>query len=405
MHKPNHESWFYSFVPFKVSAGGTAPLIPILTLEVGGGPTEVGVVNAVGSLASMLGGLFWGKLSDRLNRRKAFLILGFLGSAIATFFFSLARTVHQVMLINAVYTFFIAATIPIPILIITKTFRLEDWDHAIGRFNEIGGWAWVAGMVIGLLVVSVADLRELFVMFGIIGLFSVPLGLKTIREIPLHLNRHILGAYFGYVIEKFRYLPNMITHLPRFSTGGVGELYISSLLFWVGAMLYFSQFPVLLKANGFGTFTIYAMSIVNSAVSAFMYTRVGRSIKQNGGKSALFKGLSLRAFAFSLLALSTVSEGRSFIFLAAVSYFLAGYTWSFISISTTSLISRNAPPKKRGALIGTYNLISSLGAIAGNFLSGVITSTLGFTVNFTIASLLLLLSIIPLGKGARGLKA
>lgn len=153
MHKLNHKSWFHSFVPFKVSAGRTAPLIPILTPEVGGGPTEVGVVNAVGSLASMLGGPFWGKLSDRLNRRKAFLILGFLGSAIATFFFSLAHTVHQVMFINEVYTFFIAATIPIPILIITKTVQLEDRDHAIGKFNEIGIWAWVAGMVIGLLVV------------------------------------------------------------------------------------------------------------------------------------------------------------------------------------------------------------------------------------------------------------
>jgi len=75
-HRPNPERWFYSFVPFKVSTGGAAPLIPLLTIELGGGPREVGLVNAVGSLSSMLGGLFWGKLSDRLNRRKVFLILG-----------------------------------------------------------------------------------------------------------------------------------------------------------------------------------------------------------------------------------------------------------------------------------------------------------------------------------------
>ncbi|WP_367884452.1 MFS transporter [Thermococcus sp. JCM 11816] len=129
-HRPDPGRWFYSFIPFKVATGGgAAPLIPLLTMNVGGGgPAEVGVVNAVGSTFSMMGGLFWGgKLSDRLNRRKAFLLLGFLGTAIMTMSFALARTVHQVIAINAAYTFFIATTIPIPILIITKAFRLEDW--------------------------------------------------------------------------------------------------------------------------------------------------------------------------------------------------------------------------------------------------------------------------------------
>ncbi len=79
--RPDSARWFYSFIPpFKVSTGGAAPLIPpLLTMALGGGPSDVGIVNAIGSTASMLGGLFWGKLSDKLNRRKVFLIAGFLG--------------------------------------------------------------------------------------------------------------------------------------------------------------------------------------------------------------------------------------------------------------------------------------------------------------------------------------
>ncbi len=217
-----------------------------------------------------------------------------------------------------------------------------------------------------------------FIALGVIGLLSFPWGgKKTIREVPLHIDRKILGVYAGYVVEKFRYLPNMITHLPRFSTKGFGRLYFSSFLFWVGAMLYFTQFPVLLKSRGFGATHLYLMSIGNSTISAFMYTRVGLKLKKSGGGYlALIRGLSVRAFAFSLLAVSTLIEGQVFVLFAFVSYFLAGYTWAYIGISTTSIISRFAPPKERGALIGTYNMISSLGAIAGNFLSGFLTEGL-----------------------------
>jgi hypothetical protein len=59
-HRPDPDRWFYSFIPFKVATGGAAPLIPLLTMDVGGGPADVGIVNAVGSTFSMLGGLFWG---------------------------------------------------------------------------------------------------------------------------------------------------------------------------------------------------------------------------------------------------------------------------------------------------------------------------------------------------------
>lgn len=395
-HRPDPGRWFYSFVPFRASTGGAAPLIPLLTMSIGGGPSDVGAVNAVGSTASMLGGLFWGKLSDRLNRRKAFLLAGFLGTAVTSILFAFAKSVPQVMLVNALYTFFIAATIPVPILIITKAFRLEDWDYAIGRFNEIGGWAWVVGMILGLVMAQILSLRGIFIVLGVIGLLSFPWGARTIKEVPLHIDRRILGMYTGYVVEKFRYLPGMITHLPRLSTGGFGRLYISTVLFWVGAMLYFTQFPVLLRSRGLGATELYTVSIANSAVSAYMYTRVGLRLRKSGGYGALRMGLGLRGVAFLLLVLSNFVGGALFITLAFISYFVAGYTWSYISVSTSSIISHNAPPEKRGSLIGAYNLVSSMGAILGNLMSGLVVEEFGFTLNFVLAAGIIFTALLPI---------
>ncbi len=395
-HLPDQSRWFHSILPFKASTGGVAPLIPLLTMSVGGGPADVGTVNALGSTASMFGGLFWGKLSDHLNRRKSFLLAGFLGTALSTLLFSVAKSVHDVMLINVLYTFFITATVPVPVLIITKVFRFEDWERAIGRFNEVGGWAWVAGMVLGLLMSRVLGIREVFIVFGFLCFFSLPWGARTIREVPLHVDRRVLGVYAGYVVEKFRYIPNMLTHLPGLPSEGMRGLYVSSFVFWFAAMLYFTQFPVLLKATGFNGTTLYAMSIGNSSISAFMYTRVGRMLKGRNVYKALAGGLLIRAISFGLMLLSLDVRGYAFLIVAFTSYLLAGYTWAFIGVSTTAMISKNSGGRERGSKIGTYNLVSSLGAIVGNFTSGVIVEQLGFEVDFMVSMLLVTLSVVPL---------
>lgn len=51
--------WFYSIVPHKVATGGISPLVPLLAIESGGTASDVGLISAVGSISSMIGGLFW----------------------------------------------------------------------------------------------------------------------------------------------------------------------------------------------------------------------------------------------------------------------------------------------------------------------------------------------------------
>lgn len=74
--------WFYFFILFKVVIGGVVLLILFFIMNVGGGLVDVGIVNVVGSIFLMFGGFFWGKFSDRFNRRKVFLFFGFFGIVI-----------------------------------------------------------------------------------------------------------------------------------------------------------------------------------------------------------------------------------------------------------------------------------------------------------------------------------
>ncbi|HIH72800.1 MAG TPA: MFS transporter, partial [Thermococcaceae archaeon] len=247
--------WFYAFVPFKVSTGGTSTLIPLLTLEAGGSAQEVGVINAIGSIASMIGGVFWGKLSDKMLKRKPFLILGFIGTSLFSFLMAFSRSITQLMVLNFLYSFFIAATIPIPVILIARVLKKKQLDYGIAKFNEIGGWAWVVGLILGFFLAYFLSIRQLLVVFAVVNIPSIVLGVKWIQEAPFRVERKSLGVYANYIVEKFRYLPNIMIHLPEYNKRALTrflefkEFYLASILFWVGAMLYFSQFPVLLKSR------------------------------------------------------------------------------------------------------------------------------------------------------------
>ncbi|AHF79474.1 MFS transporter [Thermococcus paralvinellae] len=389
-------TWFYSFVPFKISTGGSSILMPLYLLQLGGNAQMVGIMNSLASLSSMIGSLFWGKLSDKTLRRKVFILFGFFSVSVFLAGLSLTNSPVEFILLNAVYSFFLASTISVPIVLVLRSVRKHSWDYGIGKFNEISGWGWVFGLGLGFVLSKYLTIRQLLLLFALLNIPSLILGAKTIREIPIYVNRKSIMIFGNYVIEKIRYVPTFMLHInlrkPKF-----GKFYFASFLFWISSGMYFSQFPVLLAENGFGREYIYLAAILNSAVSAFMYLRVGLMLENKDKLKVLKEGIALR-----LLGITTILIGAFIVPyllpLAFLSYFLAGYSWSFISISSTSIVGKLAGEKEKGTAMGTFNLINSLGYIIGSFSSGFLVYAGGFTANFGASSLFALLSLMFLKK-------
>lgn len=274
--------------------------------------------------------------------------------------------------------------------------RKHSWDHAIGKFNEISGWGWVLGLVLGFGLSRFLTIPQLFIAFAILSLPSVFMGERMIREAPIYINRRAIKAFGNYVVEKARYFPSFILHTNFSLPEGLGRFYIAFLLFWIAAGLYFPQMPVLLTSEGYTREVVYLALIANSAVSAMSYTRVGAAM--GGGKEeVLRKGLLLRAGAFATMVLGTLLS-PVLLPLAFASYILAGYSWAFIGISSTAIVSERAGEKEKGSAMGTYNVVSSAGYITGSALGGFAASTVGFVPIFGAGLLLLGTSIALLKK-------
>ncbi|NJE62232.1 MFS transporter [Thermococcus sp. 21S7] len=377
---PKMPRWFYSFVPFKVATGGSSALVSLYLLELGGNASTVGLTFALGSLASMLGALFWGRVSDRTLRRKPFILLGFASVPLFLTAMAFVKTPAQLIAVNTVYAFFLASTLSVPIALVLRSVRKHSWDHAIGKFNEISGWGWVLGLVLGFGLSRFLTMPQLFLAFAILGLPSFFMGERMIREAPIYINRRAIKAFGNYVVEKARYFPSFILHTNLSLPEGLGRFYVAFLLFWVSAGIYFPQMPVLLTSEGYTREVVYLALIANSAVSAMNYTRVGAAMGREK-EGVLRKGLLLRAGAFATMVLGALLS-PALLPLAFASYILAGYSWAFIGISSTAIVSERAGEKEKGSAMGTYNVVSSAGYITGSAISGALISSAGFGAAF-----------------------
>ncbi len=393
---PKMPGWFYSFVPFKVATGGSSVLVSLYLLELGGNASTVGIAFALASLASMLGALFWGRLSDKTLRRKPFILLGFASVPLFLTAMAFVKTPVQLIAVNTVYAFFLASTLSVPIALVLRSVRKHSWDHAIGKFNEISGWGWVLGLVLGFGLSGFLSIPQLFMAFAAISIPSVFMGKRMIREAPIYINRQAIRAFGNYVVEKARYMPSFILHTNLGLPDGLGRFYTAFLLFWIAAGLYFPQMPVLLTSDGYTREVVYLALIANSAVSAMNYTRVGVEMGREK-EGVLRKGLLLRAGAFATIILGTLIA-PALLPLAFASYILAGYSWAFIGVSSTAIVSEKAGEKKKGSAMGTYNVVGSAGYITGSAISGALISSAGFGAAFGLALVLIGGSIALLKK-------
>ena len=393
---PKMPRWFYSFVPFKVATGGSSALVSLYLLELGGSASTVGLTFALASLASMLGALFWGRLSDRTLRRKPFILLGFASVPVFLTLMAFVKTPAQLIAINTAYAFFLASTLSVPIALVLRSVRKHSWDYGIGKFNEISGWGWVLGLVLGFGLSRFLTIPQLFLTFALVGLPSIVMGERMIREVPIYINRKSIRAFGNYVVEKARYMPSFILHTNFSLPEGLRKFYLAFLLFWIAAGLYFPQMPVLLSDRGYPREIIYLALIANSAIAALNYTRVGAGMGRNK-EDTLRRGLILRTGAF-IAIMGGIFISPALLPLAFASYALAGYSWTFISVSSTAIVGERAGEKEKGSAMGTYNVVSSAGYITGSAISGALISSAGFGATFGLGLALLGGSIALLRK-------
>ncbi len=130
-----------------VANGVIGTFLALYVNELGGSLLEVSLVSAIPNIAALLTSAPWGGLSDRLNDRKLFIMIGngSLGFTILAFVF--LRTPIQLLSVYGFGSLFIAASVPTLSAYVTLSTRSSG--RSLGNLLSVQSIGWAIGSLTG----------------------------------------------------------------------------------------------------------------------------------------------------------------------------------------------------------------------------------------------------------------
>jgi len=426
--------WYFGHGLHYVADGGASTLTPLfITGALAGDVGQVGLISAAASMASVPATIGWTELSDHLHRRKLFILIDYIGTGVLFLLMGLSTTVEQFLGLNILLGVVAAASVSMATMIITETLEARRWTKEIGNYTRVGGLGWILGLLIGAIWLWLGlrffpDLDPLRILFFIMAAVTLAGGAiawwlvpepKEKAFAPQHVDK--LVVFQGRMIERHRYLPLWIYRrkyheaMHRIRTSGEVvpgplRLYLLATLFlFSGFMTVYTPFPVFLsKEVRSGAEEIFLLYIVSSVTSAAMYARAGELIPRVGERKILINVNIVRLFLFlglgvlALLISSGVAFDHWLLFALLFGMQAAvGFFWAFVSVASTTLVSKAAPPATKGVNIGLFNAVVSIGGIAGALVGGAVAKYLGYSAAFFAGVALVALGMVILAANRK----
>ncbi|HZW04464.1 MAG TPA: MFS transporter [Anaerolineaceae bacterium] len=413
--------WFYAFVPNRLAGGLTGTLMPLFIVQVlSGNMASVGWLSSVTSLASVPANVIWGNLSDRSNRRLPFILVGLIAFAVTTILIGLGETVVAIAILSSIGGLLGTATGPASSALTIESVPEKDLPVAYGWFNQIGGLAYVAGMLVGMAWLDYLPeifgeetvMRGLFVLAGGMALLSPLMAAMWIHEPRRRLvDRRFIPALIGRfnagTIERVVFhIPRAIFFIPRLAwlrdvrqqlSSDLGKYFIYSLLMFLGVNLVFMPLPVYLTdVIGATNGQVFLISLVKSIVDTFFFVPMGRLLSRRRGIGLQAQAAFLRMFLFAILAALAVFRMP---LLAALGIIVVvqifnGITWAAISVSGPTAVAVLAPKGGEARSMGAYTAVTSVAGIIGGPMTGYLVDSFGYVFAYGLASIVMLLTAV-----------
>jgi len=353
------------------------PLLPLfLSSVLGANASFIGAIEGTAESTAALLKLVSGWWSDKVNKRKPLVVLGY---GIATFvrpFVALAQNAGQVLLIR------VGDRVGKGIRTAPRDALLADSAAAGDRGRSFGFHAAAdnAGAIIGplmgfaLLKWGHVGLRNVFWLAAIPGILAFIVLIVAVREVA---PRDTSGAAS---IEK------LDTH-----TTGLGRRFWAYLfvilIFTLGNS---TDAFLLLRANQLGVAVALApvlwalLNLVKAAVGVWG----GAASDRYGRKPLIVAGWTLYAFVYLGFALARVQWHAWALFA------VYGLFYAMTEGTEKALVADLVPRLKRGAAFGWYNLAIGLGALPASLIFGAIWDRSGAPTAFLFGAALAFLASI-----------
>lgn len=388
--------WLASMLPFKSAEGVTAPVVPILATVLGAGASAIGVMEFLFQVMMMAGAFAWGHTSDRFRLRKPFLVAGFVLAALGILGMGLAPNFAVMLPSRMAMGFGMASIGAVGGALLADLSPVEELGSRIGLLNAVGGAGYTLGLALGgLAVYRWTDLPPewLFAGGGLLAMFSIPLAAKMIRE-PDELadEEETDVAYEDEatptidVAQDRTFSPFVFVHRPEhLSVTRRASAFLSSIfLIFLSTSAVMVLLPLYLLEVGGSEVAVFVVFVVHAVVSTVAFTPAGKLADRIGYRSTQVGAMTLRLFAFALLAMPLFASTGTI----SIVFVLVGVTFAVIAATGPATLFKGMPFAERGELSGIFNVASGAGKAVGSIAAGFVVAFAGFPTLFLMATML-----------------
>ena len=358
-------------------------VLPVFALEArkypgGDDPALVGLAMGIYGLTQAVLQLPLGMASDRFGRKRI-IVAGLLVFAAGSLLAALADSVTGLLAGRAIQGAG-AVSAAVTALLADQT-RDGVRTKAMALVGGSIGLMFAVALVAAPLLTAKVGLAGLFGLTCALALAGIAVVLWWVPPETGHAGQGPRGS----LAEVFRNPDLLRLNL------GVFTLHTVQLSMWVAV-------PAMLVQAGLGRadhWQVYLPAVVLS----FVAMGVLFALERRGHlRAALLGAMALILVVQGGLWLLSASGGTPTLWLLALLLFVFFCGFNALEASQPSLVSRMAPPQVRGAALGTYNTLQSLGLFAGGALGGALVKWSGVPTLFAVTAGLCVLWLV-LGWG------
>ncbi len=340
-------------------------VLPVFALEAarypgGDDPVRVGLAMGIYGLTQGLLQIPFGMASDRLGRKRV-IIAGLLVFAAGSFVAALADSLGWLIIGRALQGAG-AVSAAVTALLADQT-RDEVRTKAMAMVGASIGLMFALSLVLAPLLVAQIGLAGLFALTGVLALGGIAVVIWWVPAEPVQHKHQPRGK-----------LSEVLTHpaLLRLDAG-VFILHAVQLAMWVAI-------PTLLVQAGLASDQHWAVYLPAVLASFFVMGATLFPLERRGYLRAVFLG-SVALIGLVQLGLLWAVQAPQLAWLAVMLFlFFCGF--NVLEACQPSLASRVAPVHARGAALGVYNTLQSLGFFVGGAAGGWLVKSQGVPALF-----------------------